>query len=65
MIGWAGAAVRAGAYHDVAVGTGRDGPRWLLWVAALAVVVSVCCGAGCVLLLIAPDEVAAFSPLNW
>jgi len=41
-------------------------PTWA-WalIALIGLVVVLCCCAGCVLDLIAPDEMAALSPLNW
>jgi hypothetical protein len=38
-------------------------PKWA-W-ALIALVVVLCCCAGCILDLIAPDQMAALSPLNW
>ncbi|MEV4136131.1 hypothetical protein AB0J72_28660 [Dactylosporangium sp. NPDC049742] len=44
-----------------------DQPAVVTWVlVSVGVVVAMlCCLGGCVLLLIAPDQVAALSPFNW
>jgi hypothetical protein len=37
---------------------------WLL-IPVAVVLAMLCCSGACVLLLIAPDQMAAFSPFNW